>query len=219
MTELQLREILREAMKEEYKWVPEPKALDYDYTFSKEFEKKIERMIRENFMHYIRIGKHAFRKMTVVIFVAALMVALVACGAYLSITWNERQNDEQGTLDVTFDIDDPNGVRGEFEHKRPETPKGFEIVSESEENGSTEIEYRNLEKVIYYDQTGNVESMGISIDNENNELQEITVNGYRGYIAQKGENSHIIWSDGISCFELFGNVDKAFLKEIAETVK
>ena len=61
--------------------------------------------------------------------------------------------------------------------------------------------------------------MGISIDNENNELQEITLNGYRGYIAQKGKNSHIIWTDGISCFELFGNVDKALLIKIAETVK
>ena len=55
MTELQFREIVREAMKEEYKWVPQPEELDYDYTFSKEFEKKMQQMIRNNTMHYIRI--------------------------------------------------------------------------------------------------------------------------------------------------------------------
>ena len=151
---------------------------------------------------------------------SVLMLALVACGIYLSINWNETQNDEQGTLDITFDIDDPNGVRGEFEHKRPEIPEGFKIAKENEYPFILEIEYENDNvNVLYYDQTGSVETMGISIDNENNELQEITLNGYRGYIAQKGENSHIIWTDGISCFELFGNVDKALLIKIAETVK
>ena len=220
MTELQFREIVREAMKEEYKWVPQPEELDYEYTFSKEFEKKMQEMIRENTMHYIRIGKHAFRKMAVVIVAAVLMMALVACGIYLGINWNEVQNDEQGTLDITFDINDPNGVRGEFEYKRPEIPVGFKVAKENEYPLSLEIEYENDNgNVIYYDQTGSVETMGISIDNENNELQEITLNGYRGYIAQKGKNSHIIWTDGISCFELFGNVDKALLIKIAETVK
>lgn len=29
MTELQFREIVREAMKEEYKWVPQPEELDW----------------------------------------------------------------------------------------------------------------------------------------------------------------------------------------------
>ncbi|MGN0722212.1 MAG: hypothetical protein ACI4LZ_09660 [Anaerovoracaceae bacterium] len=65
-------------MKEEYKWVPQPEELDYEYTFSKEFEKKMQEMIWENTIHYIHIGKHAFRKMTVVIVAAVLMLAMVA---------------------------------------------------------------------------------------------------------------------------------------------
>lgn len=229
MTELQFREILGEAMKEEYSWVPEPEDLQYNYTFSKQFEKRMKKLLREYGSHsqdtasetkYIIIGRHTFRKAAVAILAAVLMLALAACTVYfLKVNWNENQNDKQGTLDITFDVDDPYGVRGEFEYKRPETPDGFEVVSESEANENTEIEYRSQKKVIYYDQTGNVESIGISVDNEDNDFQEITVNGYKGYIAQKGENSHIIWSDGISCFELFGNVDKAFLMEVAKTVK
>ena len=40
MTEMQLREILCDAMVKEYEWVPAPEDLQYDYTFSPEFEEK-----------------------------------------------------------------------------------------------------------------------------------------------------------------------------------
>lgn len=220
MTELQFREIVREAMKEEYKWVPQPEELDYDYTFSKEFEKKMQQMIRENTMHYIRIGKHTFRKMAVVIVAAVLMLALVACGIYLSINWNETQNDEQGTLDITFDIDDPNGVRGEFEHKRPEIPEGFKIAKENEYPFILEIEYENDNgNIIDYLQNGNIDSMGLSIDNDDKGFSEISVNGYKGYARTTGTSPYMMWSDGSYLYYLSGDVSYELLEEMAASIK
>ena len=220
MTELQFREIVREAMKEEYKWVPQPEELDYDYTFSKEFEKKMQQMIRENTMHYIRIGKHAFRKMAVVIVAAVLMLALVACGIYLSINWNETQNDEQGTLDITFDIDDPNGVRGEFEHKRPEIPEGFKIAKENEYPFILEIEYENDKgNIIDYLQNGNIDSMGLSIDNDDKGFSEISVNGYKGYARTTGTSPYMMWSDDSYLYYLSGDVSYELLEEMAASIK
>ena len=220
MTELQFREIVREAMKEEYKWVPQPEELDYDYTFSKEFEKKMQQMIRNNTMHYIRIGKHAFRKMTVVIVASVLMLALVACGIYLSINWNETQNDEQGTLDITFDIDDPNGVRGEFEHKRPEIPEGFKIAKENEYPFILEIEYDNDKgNIIDYLQNGNIDSMGLSIDNDDKGFSEISVNGYKGYARTTGTSPYMMWSDGSYLYYLSGDVSYELLEEMAASIK
>ena len=220
MTELQFREIVREAMKEEYKWVPQPEELDYDYTFSKEFEKKMQQMIRENTMHYIRIGKHTFRKMAVVIVAAVLMLALVACGIYLSINWNETQNDEQGTLDITFDIDDPNGVRGEFEHKRPEIPEGFKIAKENEYPFILEIEYENDKgNIIDYLQNGNIDSMGLSIDNDDKGFSEISVNGYKGYARTTGTSPYMMWSDGSYLYYLSGDVSYELLEEMAASIK
>lgn len=220
MTELQFREIVREAMKEEYKWVPQPEELDYDYTFSKEFEKKMQQMIRKNTMHYIRIGKHAFRKMTVVIVASVLMLALVACGIYLSINWNETQNDEQGTLDITFDIDDPNGVRGEFEHKRPEIPEGFKIAKENEYPFILEIEYENDKgNIIDYLQNGNIDSMGLSIDNDDKGFSEISVNGYKGYARTTGTSPYMMWSDGSYLYYLSGDVSYELLEEMAASIK
>lgn len=220
MTELQFREIVREAMKEEYKWVPQPEELDYEYTFSKEFEKKMQQMIRKNTMHYIRIGKHAFRKMTVVIVASVLMLALVACGIYLSINWNETQNDEQGTLDITFDIDDPNGVRGEFEHKRPEIPEGFKIAKENEYPFILEIEYENDKgNIIDYLQNGNIDSMGLSIDNDDKGFSEISVNGYKGYARTTGTSPYMMWSDGSYLYYLSGDVSYELLEEMAASIK
>ena len=220
MTELQFREIVREAMKEEYKWVPQPEELDYDYTFSKEFEKKMQQMIRENTMHYIRIGKHTFRKMAVVIVAAVLMLALVACGIYLGINWNEVQNDEQGTLDITFDIDNPNGVRGEFEYKRPETPEGFKIAKENEYPFILEIEYENDKgNIIDYLQNGNIDSMGLSIDNDDKGFSEISVNGYKGYARTTGTSPYMMWSDGSYLYYLSGDVSYELLEEMAASIK
>ena len=92
MTEMQLREILCDAMVKEYEWIPAPENLRHDYTFSPEFEKKIKKMmqkygsgIKQNRsafqMHagqrynpeYVRIGRYAIRKLTVVILAAVMM--------------------------------------------------------------------------------------------------------------------------------------------------
>lgn len=220
MTELQFREIVREAMKEEYKWVPQPEELDYEYTFSKEFEKKMQEMIRENTMHYIRIGKHVFRKMAVVIVASVLMLAMVACGIYLGINWNEVQNDEQGTLDITFDIDDPNGVRGEFEYKRPDIPEGFKVAKENEYPLSLEIEYENDNgNVIDYLQNGNIGSMGLSIDNDDEGFTEISVNGYKGYARTTGMSPYMMWSDGVCLYYLSGDVSYELLEKMAASIK
>ena len=47
MTEMQLREILCDAMVKEYEWIPAPENLRHDYTFSPEFEKKMKKMMQK----------------------------------------------------------------------------------------------------------------------------------------------------------------------------
>lgn len=176
MTELQFRKVLQEAMDDVYSWIPDPEDLDYDYTFSPEFDAKMEQMLRENGIDIklkplstgrANFGRRTFHRAAIAILAAILILALAACTIYfLRVNWNETPNDAQGTLDVTFDIDDPQGMRSEFELKHPQTPDGFTVVEEVEYSTSLEIEYRDDNRVIYYDQTGNVETAGLSLDNE-----------------------------------------------------
>lgn len=229
MTESQFRKVLQEAMDDVYSWIPDPEDLDYDYTFSPEFDAEMEQMLRENGIDIklkplstrrTRFGRHTFRRAAVAILAAALMLALAACTIYfLRVNWNETPNDAQGTLDVTFDIDDPQDMRGEFEPKRPQTPDGFTVVEEVEYPTSLEIEYRDDNRVIYYDQTGNVEIAGLSLDNEDGNFEQITIHGHKGYAIVKGNSLYISWSDGISLYYLSGNVPYELLKEMAESIK
>lgn len=228
MTELEFRQVLRETMCDEYNWAPAPQDLHYTYTFSPAFEVRMQKMMEDytvfpkplhNADRHRYVGRFTLRRVAVVILAAVLVLALAACTVYyIRVHWNETQNDAQGTLDITFDVERSGNTHTGFEAKRPQTPEGFTVVEEKSYATSLEIEYRDDVHVIYYDQTGGVEAMGLSIDSEDNDLQKIAINGHKVYISQKGENSHLIWTDGISCFELIGNVEKYVLEEIAETV-
>lgn len=240
MTENEFRKILCEAMNEEYRWVPQPEELEYEYSFSPEFEKKMQSLLRENIsrtsndtVEYkrtakgfderscIRIGHRSLRKMTVIIVAAVMTLALAACTAiYVSITWNEMQNEEHGTLDVTFEIDNNIGKTQNFEAKRPKTPRGFEIAEEDEitDMKHLSISYRNDDELIYYSQDGMSENMSLSIDNDDEGFTEIRINGYKGYAITKGSSPYIIWSDGEYLYSLNGNVMYEILNKMAQSL-
>ena len=48
MIELEFRKLLREAMNEFYKDIPDPEELEYEYTFSEKFQSNMQQIIREN---------------------------------------------------------------------------------------------------------------------------------------------------------------------------
>ncbi len=224
MTELDFREIICEAMTEEYKWVPDPKKLQYNYTFSKQFEKEMRKTMWEYGIdqkeEYIRIGKHLFRKMSVVVLAAVILFALASCAIYFGITWSETQNDKQGTLDVNFDMNGQDDASGKFIYKRPEIPDGFTVTAETEYPDILKIEYMNsANDGIDYIQESGVDTMSLSIDNDDESFMQISINGYKGYARTEGIEPYIIWSDGIYLYYLSGSVPFALLLEMAESIK
>lgn len=240
MTENEFCRVLCEAMNEEYSWVTQPEKLEYEYSFSLKFEEKMQSLIRKNTAiakkdtedykriaksfdetSRIRIGHHTFRKMTLIIIAAVMMLALAACTAiYVSITWNEMQNEKQGTLDVTFEIDSNIGKTQAFDAKRPEIPQGFEIAEEDKitDGKHLSILYRNNDEMIYYSQDGMSENMSLSIDNDDEGFTEISVNGYKGYALTKGEAPYMIWCDGEYLYYISGTVPYEVLEEMAHSV-
>ena len=46
MTEVEFQRVLKEALEERYADIPDPDELEYDYTFSPRFERRMKRMIR-----------------------------------------------------------------------------------------------------------------------------------------------------------------------------
>lgn len=93
------------------------------------------------------------------------------------------------------------------------TVEGYTIVSEVKYSETLyEIQYENADDgtVIYYLQSGSVETTGIAIDNKNADFQEILINGFTGYSYSKNDSNALVWSDGTSLYQLMGTCDKVF---------
>ena len=73
-------------------------------------------------------------------------------------------------------------------------------------------------KTILYSQTGSVDSMGLGIDNEDAEFEEIIINGEKGYSYSKLGNNMLIWADATSLYQINGTCDMEVLQEMARSV-
>lgn len=220
----ELRTALTHAMELEYAKYPDPDELDYEYRFSDEFEKKMKKICRMPKQTYVSFGRRRLWLLTAVALIATMLCAMTAgaiAGQKLYVKWNKTVNDEDGTLEITFDIDDPNQTANEFEFIKPKTPEGYHIESEVK-YGNTEYEIQYLgedDTVIRYSQSANVDSTGVSMDNEDADVKKVLVNGYEGYSYQKRQHSALMWSDGVSLFQIIGNCKLETLEEMTKEMK
>ncbi|MGN1334893.1 MAG: DUF4367 domain-containing protein [Anaerovoracaceae bacterium] len=220
--ENKLKMALAEAMLIEYRDVPEPEGLCYEYKFSVEFEDNLEKVVKSADYKYVSVGSMRIRKALAVALIAAMIMAASVCAVAAGraiVHWNETQNDKAGTLDVTFDVEDPNGTAGEFSYIKPETPEGYEIVLEEKYPTAYRIQYVNSNnKTVLYSHTGGIDSMGLGIDNEEAEFNELIINGEKGYSYSKLGNNMLIWADEISLYQINGNCDMEVLQEMARSI-
>lgn len=252
MTEAEFQRVLKEALEERYADIPDPEELEYDYTFSPRFERRMKRMIRnfdrirskaqreaartaaaqqnrrkicrlnsERSMQYVTFGRYTMRRAVAIALVAALILALAACAIRFAIIWHETNNEKQGTLDVTFELEDPVGAAEAFVFKEPTVPEGYVRTVTFQKNDIQEIEYEDIEngKIIYYGQSPVSENMSLSIDNEPESFAPISINGHKGYSVEEPTYSYIIWSDGVSLYFLTGNIPLEKIKSIAESIQ
>ena len=100
--------------------------------------------------------------------------------------------------------------------KRPQTPDGFSVVEEVEYPGIRRIAYEgSVNQRIDYTQEADVDMMSISVDSDDDEFTQITVNGYKGYAIKLEENPYMVWTDGVYLYQLSGNVPYAILERMA----
>ena len=98
------------------------------------------------------------------------------------------------------------------------TPAGYHIESEIK-YGETNYKIKYLGQdgtVIHYSQNANVSATGVKMDNEDADVQKILVNGCEGYSYQKEESSALMWSDGVSLFQIIGNCEIEFLEDMVK---
>ena len=227
MNSAEFQKILAEALERRYASIPDPEELSFDYEFSPRFERKMKRMIRR-FEHIQGKEQRAerkennfrFRRVAVFALVLVLLMALAACAVHYIIIWNEENNEKQGTLDVTFELENPN-TEDLFTLKEPVVPDSYTREVTFRNGDIQDIEYTDEKngKTILYNQAMISEAMGLSITNEHESFTQIEINGFKGYAETEGETPFIVWSDGISLYTISSNISFDELFVIAESIQ
>lgn len=222
-----LKLALGDALAREYAWTSEIDSAELNYQFSPEFEESMQKIIDEldrSERKYVHVGHRRIRRALLVAVVAVMLLGLVACAVVLtkpSITWNETQNDASGTLDITFDVEYPEDteIPTEFEPVKPKKPWGYKITKEQLSSFSLHMTYENRNgQTIMYSQDGNLESIGIGLDNEEAIFFETTINGHKGYSYSKLGNNALSWSDGIYFYNIIGTCDMETIEKMAQSI-
>ncbi len=221
--EKQLRAALSEAMNQEFDSVPDVNDLNHLYTFSDHFQAEMRRISRLAERNYVSVGRHRIRRAAAMALIAAMILVAAAGAAAIRrpiVQWFTQNNEVEGSLDVSFEVDDPDGLTKQFTYVKPGVPEGYKIIYEDKVDGQQySIIYQNEEGMeISYLQTGDIEGMGLGLDNETGDLQETEVNGYKGYSYSSKDNNSLIWSNGIYLFNIGGTCSMEVIREMAEKI-
>lgn len=215
-----LKKALADAAEQEFCDIPAEEDLDDTYVFSDQFQRGMSGVFRLAERSYVSVGRHRLRQLVAVALIGAVLMVAAAGAVAMRrpvVRWFTQQNEKDGALDVSFDVDDPDGLTKQFTYIRPDVPQGYKITYEEKtEDFQYFIEYENEDgSVISYIQSGDIESMGLGLDNETGDLREVKVNGHKGYAYSGKDNNTLIWSNGIYLFNLGGNCPMEVIEEIA----
>lgn len=214
---------LKQALNKEFCWLDSFENPYDDYVFSDSFENNMKGICQQPEYTYMNIGSHKIRKRVILILVAMMALVISGCAiAHYYIHCNEAQNDNYGTLDVEFEIKG-NLPEIQVELIFPEVPPNYKIYDETIYSDCMAIEYRNTagEIIIYSQQIGLDEMGSVSINNETDVFEEVTINGYKGYHSElyAYNNNHYTWTDGYCLYSLQGTCSNDTLLEIIKSIK
>lgn len=101
----------------------------------------------------------------------------------------------------------------------PKTPAGYTITEQSKDDIFCDISYEDSKNdQIIFSACKSIETMGLSIDNEDADFKERTINGYKGYTYYKDGLSAIFWTDSAYFYTLQGTCDMSILLKMTESM-
>ena len=201
MKEDELYRALIVALETEYQWTETWNDEEYDYRFSAAYRGNMEKIACKANFQYVSVGRRRLRKAFVAVLIALMAFAFAGCAVAIHqaiIIWNEKSNDKTGNLDITFDVESSDGQIEDIGFVSPKTPEGYEIVQQDKGKDFWMFLYSNGNSEIVYSQSKNIGTMGLSVDNENNNLRETEINEFKGYKGYEEDLNlgAFLWSDG-----------------------
>lgn len=193
------------------------------HTFSKKFERKMARLIRQQKSFYFPMIRTPIRRTvtitvtviiilsTTVISVSALREAFIRFITEIFDTHTEVQTIQDNTAPESF----------EDIYAITNIPDGFEIVFQNDNTEGTPVlitEYRNGQNRIIFSQY--IKSCyDINVNTEGYEMVRIDVNGNEGFMIDMIDDIYIAWDNGDYILEIDSNIGKDTLIDVAKSVQ
>ncbi len=233
--DLLLKDAFEEMVTEEY----ENRPLDYPkYRFSLKFRIKMHRMIRQIGAEEKNAGEktsilelyrpiHSRRRLILLVALMLLLLGGTVAAAKTLINWlyqitlEQREDHVKVNENESAISGDETGVSEENfrKYKLTRIPEGYYLVEEKIDKGFKEnVEvYENKEGLLLLlRQNGQGESTMGNITSDKVELEEVKINGFKGYFVKDFDTANLILSDGECLIEIFGNFSKEELISLAE---
>lgn len=212
---------LEQALCDEFDWLDSFDNPYKNYVFSESFENNMKGILGQSEYAYFNIRNLYIRKRMFLILVAALALLITGCAiAHYYITWNETQNDNYGTLDVEFEIDE-NLPEIDIYFVEPQIPNDYMEADRQQGTTALLLEFNNPDGyIINYSQQTNLAGMGsVSINNETTIFEEITINGYKCYHSEHEGVNMYVWTDGYCLYTLQGTCPNDVLLNVLESIR
>lgn len=214
---------LQEALRIEYAWIDGWDESAHEHVFSDAFIERMEKIETIAEREYVSIGRHRVSRLVACALIAATLMVLAGCGFAIGkalIKWNEANNNTDRTMDITFELGDPEVTPVDHGFRRPHTPEGYKAAYSDQQGDALIVEYQhsNGNKNISYLQEKNVYEVTLSIDNDDTVFRETTVSGWKGYVKDKENSSYLVWCDGTYVYYLSGDETVDVLREMAESM-
>lgn len=195
-----------------------PASEELTHRFSKSFEKKMKRLIRD---HKKTDFMKSFSKVAIIILVVVsmLLTTIISVEALRTRAFKVIKEIYKELTSISFIVD--NDIEDvDFVVKKPKyIPEGFKQIDINELN--------TMVLVVYEDGTGNqivyhqayIMNNKIILDTEDAEIIDIEINGYDGQIISNRGQIQLIWFDEEYYFNISSTIDKEEIIKIAKGLK
>ena len=185
--------------------------------FSFRYQKRKDKIIPMAEKRYSTLGKRTVRRAALIAAILTLILAMSA--AVIGITMPQVRYiifKSNISWDILFEKDDPNGlVEQEFRAIKPDFPEGYEIVDEMLVDGMYNIlAIDSAGKRIIYTQMKS-EGAGASIDSENGDIYQETIDGQTFTIFESGT---VLFDNGYYVFTIDGDCEVEILIDVGRSV-
>ena len=186
--------------------------------------KRYERNTRK-FRPHLEIRTRTIRRRIMVVLLVVILAVITGFTAAYFITRSFRGEVHSDNTDL-FPINLENCPTViEEKYYLPELPEGFDLISSNSTPYSETFIYENNQtgQTITFGQWTKPDFDSTHYNTEKGELVEVEINGHSGVVLDTSNDTrnatNIIWDNGKYILELFGNLAKSDLLDLAKSAK